>query len=169
MKKIIRLFVALLFISLISHAQSDYKSAIGLRVSDGYYDVVSASLKTFIHPQGALEFNIGFRDYGYIGYSWFNLSASISYQYHFNIEPVEGLRWFIGGGVTAFNTFSSYEDYKGFGVGVFPTGGVDYKFSKIPLNVSADIRPTFAVVKPYSYYDNFYLDNVGLSARYTFR
>ena len=102
-------------------------------------------------------------------YSWLNVSASLSFQYHFNIGQVEGLKWFIGGGATVFNTFSSYSDYKGFGVGVFPTGGVDYKFSRIPLNVSADIRPTFAIVSPYSYYNDFYLGNVGISARYTFR
>ncbi len=165
----IGLIIALFVVTITGQAQSTYKSAIGLRVSDGYYDEVAASLKTFLSNPAAIELNIGFRDYGYFGYSWFNLSASLSFQYHFKIGSVAGLRWFIGGGATAFNTFSSYSDYKGFGVGVFPTAGADYKFKKIPLDVSADIRPTIAVIKPYEYYDDFYVANVGVSARYTFR
>ena len=169
MKKIICFALILSSLNFISNAQSTYKSAIGLRLSDGYYDEVAASFKTFVSKPAAIELNIGFRDYGYIGYSWFNLSASLSFQYHFDIKPVAGLRWFVGGGATAFNSFSSYSDYKGFGLGVFPTVGADYKFAKIPLDVSADIRPTIALIKPYDYYTDFYIANVGISARYTFR
>ena len=40
--------------------------------------------------------------------------------------------------------------------GYFPTGGADYKFGKIPLDVSVDIRPTFRVASPTYYnYENF--------------
>ena len=149
--------------------KSTYKSAIGLRIGDGYYDLASLSFKTFLGSPLALEANIGFRDYGIIGYNWFNLSGSLSLQYHVKISAVPGLQWFVGGGATAFNTFSSYSYYRGFGLGVFPTAGADYKFSKIPLDVSADIRPTIGIIKPYAYYDDFYLANVGVSARYTFK
>ena len=171
MKKFSSLVMALMFLlSAASVKAQDYKSAVGLRIGDGYYDLVSASLKTFLGKSpGALELNIGFRDYGVIGYDWFNVSASLSYQYHFDIKAVEGLRWFVGAGVTAFNTFSSDQYYRGFGLGVFPTGGVDYKFTKIPLDVSADIRPTIGIIKPYDYYDDFYIANFGVAARYTFR
>jgi len=104
----IALIIALFVVTITGQAQSTYKSAIDLRVSDGYYDEVATSLKTFLSNPAAIELNIGFRVYGYIGYSWFNLSASLSFQYHFKIRSVAGLRWFIGGGATAFNTFSSY-------------------------------------------------------------
>lgn len=150
----------------------NYKSAIGLRAGGGYYDIIAASYKTFLTEPGALELNLGFRPYTYhyvSSYNWFNLSFSASYQHHFPIGSIEGFRWFVGGGLTAFNTFSNYDDYKGFGLGIFPTGGVDYKFSNIPLNLSADIRPTIALIKPYDYYNGFYAGNVGISARYTFR
>ncbi|MGC4038819.1 MAG: hypothetical protein QM764_22875 [Chitinophagaceae bacterium] len=147
--------------------ESSYKSGIGIRAGGGYYDLIAASFKTFISEKGAIELNAGFRGYSY-AYDWFNLSFSASYQHHFNIGSVAGLRWFIGGGATAYNTFSSYSYYRGFGLGVFPTGGVDYKFSNIPLDVSADIRPTIGLIKPYSYYNNFYFGNAGVSARYTF-
>lgn len=172
MKKIIVCaFIAsvALFSSIYANAQEDgsYANGIGLRAGGGYYDMIAASYKTFVSEQGAIELNAGFRAYS-VSYKWFNLSFSASYQHHFNIGSVEGLRWFIGGGATAFNTFSDYSGYKGFGLGVFPTGGVDYKFSNIPLNVSADIRPTIGIIKPYSYYNNFYAGNVGASVRYTF-
>ncbi len=170
MKKAIYLVIALTSICFVGRSQNTYKTAVGLRVGGGYYDLIAASLKTFIGDSpGALEANIGFRNYGYYGFSWFNVSASLSYQYHFDIPPVKGLRWFIGAGATAFNTFSSYSDYKGFGLGVFPTAGADYKFENIPLDVSADIRPTIGIIKPYTYYDNFYFGNFGIAARYTLK
>src|ERR1700680_5094691 len=73
MKKMIALIIALFVVTITGQAQSTYKSDIDLRVSDGYYDEVAASLKTFLRNPAAIELNIGFRDYGYIGYSWFNL------------------------------------------------------------------------------------------------
>ena len=170
MKKLFCLFIAVAAISISANAQdgSDYQRGIGLRVGGGYYDLIAASFKTFVTEPGAIEINVGFRPYGYTGYSWVNLSGSVSYQHHFPIGAVEGLKWFVGGGLTAFNTFSKYDDYKGFGLGVFPTGGADYKFGNIPLNVSLDFRPTIALIKPYSYYSSFYAGNAGISARYTF-
>ncbi|MBS1752274.1 MAG: hypothetical protein JST63_20425 [Bacteroidetes bacterium] len=157
---------------------STYKSGIGLRAGGGYYDIIAASYKTFVTEPGAIELNLGFRPYAgvYSSYNQFHLSFSASYQHHFPIGSVEGLKWFVGGGLTAFNTFSNNKDFAGFGLGIFPTGGVDYKFANIPLNVSADFRPTFAIVRPdyygYSYfstYSRFYAGNVGASVRYTFR
>jgi len=148
-------------------AQSTYKSAIGGRLSSGYFDLFSASYKIFIgdSPE-ALEFNVGFKPYN-LAYSWVNFSAAVSYQYHFDIQPAPGLKWFIGGGLQAYNSFSGNGAYSGFGLSIFPTGGLDYKFSEIPLNLSLDFRPTIQLIKPYDYYDNFRFAGFGLSARYT--
>ncbi len=168
------IFFLLLSVSLSINAQkggdSDYKNGIGLRLGGGYYDIASASFKTFVTPKGAIELNLGIRPYNYTYAStkWVNVSFSASYQHHFPIGKVEGLKWFIGGGATVYNTFSNNKNYSGIGLGVFPTGGVDYKFKNIPLNVSADLRPTISLVEPYSYYSSFYLGNGGISARYTF-
>lgn len=153
---------------LMAQEGGDYKNSIGVRLGGGYYDIVSGAFKSFITQPGAIEVNLGFRPYGVGQYSWFNLSGSASYQHHFPIGSIEGFKWFVGGGIVAYNTFSKYDDYKGFGLGVFPTGGVDYKFGNIPLSVSADIRPTIGIIKPYDYYNSFYLGNAGVSARYTF-
>ncbi len=169
MKKSLLIIVCSLGLFATGFAQDgDYKSAIGGRVGGGYYDLVAGSYKTFITSPGALEFNVGFRPYGYIGNNWVNLSVSASYQHHFPIGNIEGFRWFVGGGLTAYNTFSSNSYYRGFGLGIFPTGGVDYKFGNIPLNLSADIRPTISLIKPYDHYNGFYAGNGGLSVRYTF-
>ncbi|WP_346237835.1 hypothetical protein ABDK00_002020 [Niabella insulamsoli] len=150
-------------------AQSDYKQSIGLRLGNGYYDVASAAYKTFLNNASALEFNLGINPDRVGGANWTSVSAAGTYQHHFDIKPVAGLKWFIGGGIVLSNTFSKHDDYTGVGVGLYPTGGADYKFSKIPLAVSADVRPTLNIVEPFDYkrYNNFY-PNVGVSARYTF-
>ncbi|ULQ54214.1 hypothetical protein [Flavihumibacter fluvii] len=154
-------------------AQSTYKSAIGGRLSTGYYEAISGSYKTFVSNQGALEFNLGFRPKSSGDVDWVTVAFSAAYQHHFDIKPVPGLRWFVGGGLTMYNSFSNYENYRGFGLGIFPTGGIDYKFADIPLNLTADIRPTIAVADPYddnyNGYESFNGGNFGVSVRYTFR
>ena len=157
-----------------------YHSAIGIRFGTGYADLFSASYKTFLAGgPGALELNLGVKpsytySYGNPGVpSYYNdditmMSFSASYQYHIPINAVPGLQWFVGGGFTLTNTFSENSDYDGIGFGLFPTGGADYKFGKIPLDVSVDIRPTFRVASPpYYNYENFYFPDFGFSARYT--
>jgi hypothetical protein len=161
-------------------SQTTYQSAIGLRIGTGYSDLFSASFKTFLADgPGALELNLGVKpsytyNYGYPGSpSYYNsditiMSFSASYQYHVPIRALDGLQWFVGGGLTLTNTFSDMDGYSGFGLGIFPTGGVDYKFGNIPLDVSVDIRPTFRIVSPTYYtYESVYFPDFGFSARYT--
>jgi hypothetical protein len=156
-----------------SAQDSKYNSAIGGRLSSGYYDLISASYKTFIIEQGALEFNLGLRGHSHSYADWVTVAFSAAYQHHFPIKPVPGLQWYVGGGLTAYNSFSDHDEYRGFGLGIFPTGGIDYKFGKIPLNLSADIRPTISLTDPYDskegHYDHNDGGNVGISVRYTFR
>lgn len=174
MMKKLTLLVAFAATIGIVNAQSDYSKAIGIRVSPvSNYDAVSASFKTFLTEAGAIELNAGFGGSAahYLGDNYRTNSFSVSgaYQHHFDIKPVDGLKWYVGGGATVFHTASSYKksDFRGTGVGLFPTGGADYKFKNIPLNVSADWRPTFLVTAPNAY-SNFLGDRFGVSARYTF-
>ncbi|MDP4129614.1 MAG: hypothetical protein Q8939_05595 [Bacteroidota bacterium] len=170
MRKGIFVLAFVLFAAAEGFSQNKYQSAFGVRISSGYTDLIAASYKTFLgESPSAIELNLGFRpDYGYTGV--FNLSLSASYQYHFEIQQVDGLQWFVGGGLTGYRSFSGHTDYEGFGLGIFPTGGIDYKFSAIPLNVSADLRPTIRISAPRYYdYGNFYVGNFGVSARYTLR
>lgn len=158
-------------------SQTTYHSAIGLRFGTGYSDLISASYKVFLSDgPGALELDLGVKPA--TGYATgccvlddsknTIMSFSGSYQYHFPIAAAPGLQWFLGGGFTLTNTFSESSDYSGIGFGLFPTGGADYKFGKIPLDVSVDIRPTFRIASPpYYNYENFYFPDFGFSARYT--
>lgn len=168
MKKILFVVFMSAFFALPVFAQSTYKSAIGGRFGSTYYDIGAVSYKFFITDAGAIELNagLGSRSYYFTG-SGRNTSVhfAASYQHHFPIGNVAGLRWFIGGGPLIVNSFSDYDDYKGFGAGIFAAGGVDYKFNKIPLNVTADVRPTALFGGP-DYYNTFY-PNVGAAVRYT--
>jgi hypothetical protein len=169
MRKITLGIVCMTIMSIQSFSQSTYSKAIGIRLSGSYYDIASVSYKFFISEAGAIELNGGFgaRNYSHTGghYGAFALSAAASYQHHFDIKPVEGLRWFIGGGAIVYNVFSDDDQYEGFAFGLFPTGGVDYKFDNIPLNLSADLRPTFFLAMP-NYYSTFQ-GTFGIAARYT--
>lgn len=174
MKKM-TLLVALLATFGTIDAQSNYSKAIGLRLSPASsYDMVAVSFKTFVTEAGAFELNAGFGTNRYPGTAAINkfstTSASISaaYQHHFPIKPVDGLKWYVGGGASLVNTFYDNADYRGVSAGLFPTGGVDYKFKNIPLNVSADYRPTFIIAKPKQGWGNFLGENFGVAARYTF-
>ena len=177
MKRIFLLVVCVSAFALASNAQdgNGYDRGIGIRLSSGYYDLASVSYKTFISTHGALELNLGIRPHDYGDVKWATLAFSAANQHHFPIKPVPGLQWYIGGGVSAYNSFSNKDYYRGFGLGLFPTGGVDYKFGNIPLNVSADFRPTFGLIDPYDgpdyggwKYRSVDGGNVGVSARYTF-
>ncbi|MFT3824274.1 MAG: hypothetical protein QM731_10150 [Chitinophagaceae bacterium] len=152
-----------------SQAQSEYKSAIGLRVGLP----VAASLKHFITDAGAIEGHAGFwhEAPGWGGYNYFSFGAM--YQHHFPIGDIPGFKWYVGGGILGqvYSYSSRWKDYYGsdhysnFGLGFHPVGGVDYKFAKIPLAVSADVMPTFFVG---DLYYNFRTLG-GVAARYTFR
>ncbi len=120
----------------------DYKSAIGLRL--GY--PLSLSYKTFISEKGAIEGVLGFRGYTY--YSWINLSAF--YQHHKAIPSVEGLKWYFGGGASAYywnydNDFYPNNDFASLSFGLHGIVGLDYKFADIPLNLSIDWIPTVVI------------------------
>jgi hypothetical protein len=175
---ILSMVMICVFPSIAQNNQTVYHTAVGLRLGTGYSDLISLSLKTFLSDgPGALEFNLGVKpatDYSTGCCTLDNnsevtmLSFSASYQYHVKISAVPGLQWFVGGGFTLTNTFSGDNGYSGIGLGLFPTGGGDYKFSKIPLDVSVDIRPTFRLASPRYYnYENFYFPDFGFSARYT--
>jgi|SRR5690606_13930123 hypothetical protein len=165
MKRII-LPILFLFLAWTASAQ-DYKNSIGIRLGSGYYDLISASFKTFITQPAALEFNLGFDSDQFLGDGFTNVSFSGAYQRHFPIGDIEGFKWFVGGGAVFSNTFSDYEEVKGFNFGIFPTGGVDYKLKNAPFAFSADIRPTIHIVNGAGYYNGFYA-NGGLTARYVF-
>ena len=166
MKKI-SFVVFVVFMSTAVFAQSDYKTAIGGRFGSTYYDVLSFSYKNFVNSQGALEFNVGFGSRNYDHGRESTLAFALAYQHHFDFEGAAGLKWFLGAGGTMFNTFGDKDEYNGFGLGIFPTVGLDYKFNDAPINLTLDLRPTFNIISP-SYYNSVY-GNLGFAIRYTLK
>jgi hypothetical protein len=164
MKKM--LFTAVLmmltFVSLVV-AQSEYKSAAGLRV--GAYTYANLSYKTFISQAGALEVVAGFGGYGrgILLNSYTRLGGALLYQHHFDIPNlnVSGLKAYIGGGgLAGINLYR-------FGTNIFELGGVvgaglDYKFEELPLNISIDFYPGLRILP-----DIRLISFGGISVRYT--
>ena len=148
-----------------AHAQSTYKSAIGLRA--GFPPAVS--FKQFISDQGAIEAFAGFYPFA-SAYNWFTIGAM--YQHHFPIGSIEGFQWYVGGGasmqVWAYKYALDKDRYGNLSFGLIGVGGVDYKFSQIPLNVSADFMPT-VLIGSNLYYTSAFRGYAGASVRYTFR
>lgn len=162
MKRILLILMAVAM-GYLADAQSTYGKAIGIRLGNNYFDFASFSYKAFVAPQGALEFNLGLTSRRH----WFGLSAAGTYQHHFPIGNIPGFRWYIGGGLLIGQTFSERDDYVRTFAGIYPTGGVDYKFKNIPLNLSVDFRPTYYFSKTYDG-ETLYPANFGVAVRYTF-
>ena len=89
MKKI-RLLVAFAATIGIANAQSDYRQAIGIRVSSHTeYAAIAASYKFFVSDPGAIELNLGVGNRAYFGDRAPGVSFAGTYQHHFDIQPVD--------------------------------------------------------------------------------
>jgi len=113
----------------------DYKSAVGIRLGSPW----AASYKTFISESSALEGYVGFRSW--FGYS--NISLNGAYQVHKDIESVDGLQWYFGGG----GGVELYR-YRNFDEGntVFKISGylgLQYTFADTPISATVDWVPSF--------------------------
>jgi hypothetical protein len=147
-------------------AQSDYKSAIGGRLGTP----ISVSYKYFFTKPGALEGYAGFSHPDF-GFNFFRIGGM--YQHHFDIKPVEGLKWYVGGGVLidffSYNRYYNNQDFASTAVGINAVGGVDYKFKQIPLNLSADWTPTVLIGDNLYYSSNFRGGYLAVSVRYVLK
>ncbi len=163
MKKLILLFV-FLGCSTAMFAQS-YNQGIGVRAGWGF----GVTYKHFLNEQGAIEAFGLFRPYRSLGLSYHYSSLSVLYLHHFPIKVVDGLYWYVGGGLTVTAFGGKYADLypneSTIGFGIIAAGGAEYKFENLPLAVSADIMPGFIIG---SFYKGFRSDVGGIAARYTF-
>jgi hypothetical protein len=161
MKRIFMTAVILLSFNYL-HAQAlgrDYRTAIGVKVWDGG----GISVKHFTHERGALE------GIAYIWDQGFRITGL--YEYHGNIGGAPGLRWYVGPGahVGFYDNGKNDDNYNDgndgntyFGIdGVL---GLDFKFNKVPINVSIDWQPVFEFGDGRGFYGNW----GGLGIRYAF-
>ena len=147
-----RSIIALLIIFTITKAgkAQDYSFALGLRLSTSTPTLNnSVTGKYFVTQSSAIEGIISFG-------SRFGMGALL--ELHRPLKA-EGLTWFWGGGL--YVGFGDDKTYLG------PTGilGLDYKFPKIPLNLSLDWKPELDIIPDI----NFVPDAFALSARFAFK
>ncbi len=124
--------------SLSNSSGSDYSTALGIKFLDG----AGITLKHFLNDKVALEG---------IGFFW-GRGARITglYEFHFDIEEVDGLKWYIGPGAHVGFYRNKYY-YRGQYVnytngttfaGVDGVLGLDYKIKAAPINLSLDWQPS---------------------------
>ncbi len=160
MKKIALLFSMLFVLAMANDLKAqNYQSAVGLRL--GY--PLALSYKFFISEPAAIELYLGIR--GYTGYSSFNPGAM--YLYHFPINGVDGLNWYVGGGASlyVYNFKDNFcPECGGLAFGINGALGLDYKFANAPINLSVDWLPTIVIGGDYS---GFGASQGALAVRYT--
>ncbi|HEY4150688.1 MAG TPA: hypothetical protein VGM41_17240 [Chitinophagaceae bacterium] len=127
----------------------DYKLALGLRLSNATPTLSNSVTVKYIMPTGnALEGLISFG-------TRFGIGGL--YEVQKPLNGTQGLKWYYGGG--------GYVGFQDRSTWLGPTGtiGLDYKFDKIPLNLSLDWKPELDILPKI----NFVPDAFGLSARFT--
>jgi len=152
-----KLLLIPLFFCLSFTAQSqDFGSAIGARL--GY--PLSASYKFFVSESSAIEAIVGYR--WFLGYSYLTLGGA--YQIHKDIDSVEGLQWYFGGGASA-QLYSGSLIESSVGIGVQGYIGLSYTFDELPINLSVDWVPSINI-GGYSGISRFGGSNGALAIRY---
>ena len=138
-----------------SYAQSniqsqEYKTALGVKFYPG-----AVSLKHFVKPEAAVEG---------LGYFW-NHGMRITglYEFHHNINDVNGLKWYVGPGAHVGFYNNKYYDGGTF-IGIDGVIGLDYKFKGAPINLSLDWQPSFEFGDGAGFSGNW----GGLAIRYVF-
>ena len=145
-----------------SFYSSNYTTAIGAKVYPGT-SAGAVTLKHFLNDRIALEaLGTGWKRGG-------RLTGLL--EFHWDIPNAPGLKWYVGPGVhVGFYNDKYYTDDR-YGdsyaaVGVDGVIGLDYKFAKIPLNLSIDWQPSIDFGN--ERYKGFIGDFAGVAARYTF-
>jgi len=145
-----------------SFNSSDYTTALGIKVYPGTGGA-AVTLKHFINKGAALEALGSFWERG--------TRATGLYEFHWDIPSAPGLKWYVGPGAHVGFYIDKYYNNNRYGgsyaaVGLDGVIGLDYKFNKIPLNLSADWQPSFDFGN--ERYKGFGGDFGGIAARYTF-
>jgi hypothetical protein len=137
MKKIFLLSFCFILISVeVATAQNNtsfnsttsYTTAVGVKFYPG-----AISVKHFTNDNTAVEL---------LGYFW-NKGVRITglYEIHGDIDPINGLKWYLGPGAHVGFYDSKYGG--GSSIGVDGVLGLDYKINGAPINISIDWQPSF--------------------------
>jgi hypothetical protein len=147
---------------------SNYQTALGARMNPW---IIGFTIKHFIAGPHAIE------GLAYTNFDKGNNATFVGlYEYHWKVTPQhpEFVMYAGGGAHIGFYDRHDYywDDYVRHGDGTYVTGGLDgiigveYTFKKIPLNISADLKPFFN----FSGGTHFFGEEIGgASVRYTFK
>ncbi len=163
-------FIAFFFCANAIIAQS-YDHAAGLRFGWG----IAGTYKHFFTEKIAGEGIINYWNRGKFGFNYSQTKISALVEFHNDLSNVtEGLRWYYGGGAFVQfigGAYAEYFDYFNYGSAASQTGvgisgvlGADYSFADLPINVSLDWMPGFAIVGG----GGFFAGAGGVAVRYTF-
>ncbi|WP_143307382.1 hypothetical protein [Chitinophaga vietnamensis] len=148
-----------------SYSVDNYSTALGIRLNPW---LAGFTIKHFIQGPHAIE--------GIVSTNFdkrTNVTFTGLYEYHWNVG-LQGLNMFGGGGVHLSildRRDYDWDRYVNKGNGTYATPGLDgiigieYTFKKIPLNLSADLKPFVQFVGPTNYIGE---EMGGVSARFTF-
>ena len=125
-----------------SSADGTFKSAVGLRL--GW--PTSLSYKMFLNESAAVEGMLGYRNYGF-GVSMISLDAAYQIHQDIQLESMEGLQFYYGGGAGINRwTADGYNGEGGASAVLFSVkgyAGLSYTLDNIPLNISIDAIPSY--------------------------
>ncbi len=134
-----------------------YKMAIG-----GKYYPQALSFKLFLAKSNAIEVN------AYL-YRHSTMRLTAMYQHYMKIKPLPAFRWYFGGGLhvsyASNNGAHIANQAIGLGVGVDGCIGVDYKFPKLPVNISFDWQPSLNLVNGFIWDEGY----GGIGIRYVLK
>lgn len=141
-----------------------FKGALGIKFLWG----ISATGKYFFKDHQAIEAIIRYRSFGGIVNDF---TVTAIYQYEKPIAEVNGLYWIIGGGLyfgssSIKNSILPIEYREGSGrsyFGIAGMAGLEYKFERLPIAISADWMPAINFNG-----GGFGAENGGIGVKYTF-
>jgi hypothetical protein len=155
------LITAFLGLSSSAIAQSNYRTAIGLRLNGG----AGLTVRHFLNEDRSLE--------GILYTRWGGVNITGLYQVSYPVFNDPGFNFYFGGGGhigfwdrkrSPWWNDDRYDDTR-MVVGIDGQLGLEYTFSNIPLNLSLDWKPAINLIG----ITNFWGSDVGLSVRYAIK
>lgn len=132
MKKVFVFLVGFLFVAVFAADAQTYQTALGAKFYTGNGSIGGVNVRHSTNEHTALEGSLLFFNGG--------MGLEGLYQYQGPVSGAEGLQYFAGGGgMLGFGTSSG----GGTSFALRLTGGLDYKFTDAPINVSLGIDPFF--------------------------
>jgi hypothetical protein len=132
MKKVSLLFFACFFLAIAGASAQTYQTALGAKFYTGNGSIGGVNVRHSTATNTALEGSLLFFSGG-IGFEGL-------YEYQAPINGAAGLQYFVGGGgLLGFGTGKGSETLFALRL----TGGLDYKFTDAPINVSLAFDPFF--------------------------